>query len=108
MAQLVFRVPPILLLSPRLWVIYRALLCYEKTPMGATIFVSYSKHSDLSFVSVQRTFAVNSHSVDQTEQKFNKTFAVFAVHNGPLVAIHYPNCVCEQDLGYVQMHVQPL
>ncbi len=51
--------------------------------MGAAIFVRYSKHSDLSFVSVQQMFASNSRSVKQTEQTFNKTFAVFAVLNGP-------------------------
>ncbi len=49
--------------------------------MGAAIFVPYSKHSDLSFASVQQTFAANSRSVEQTEQTFNKTFAVFAVLN---------------------------
>ncbi len=34
---------------------YRVLLHYEKDPVGAAIFVRYSKHSDLSFASVQRT-----------------------------------------------------
>ncbi len=58
---------------------------YEKDPMGAAIFVRYSKHSSLSFASIQRTFAANSRSVEQTEQTFNKTFAVFAGLNGPLV-----------------------
>ncbi len=52
--------------------------------MGAAIFVRYSKHSDLSFASVQRTFAANSCSVEQTEQTENKTFAVFAELNGAL------------------------
>ena len=54
---------------------------YEKDPVGAAIFVRYSKHSNLSFASVQRTFAANSRSV---EQMFNKTFTVFAGLNGPL------------------------
>ncbi len=53
--------------------------------MGAAIFLPYSKHSDLSFASVQQTFAVNSRSVEQTDQTFNKTFAVFAQLDGPLL-----------------------
>ncbi len=48
--------------------------------MGADIVVRYSKHSDLSFASIQQTFAANSRSVEQTEQTFNKMFAVL---NGP-------------------------
>ncbi len=39
-------------------------LRYEKDPMGAAIFVRYSKHSDLSFASAQQTFAANSRSVE--------------------------------------------
>ncbi len=53
--------------------------------MGAAIFVRYSKHSELSFAPVQQTFAANSRSVEQTEQTFNKTIAVFAVLNGALL-----------------------
>ncbi len=40
--------------------------------MGAAIFVRHSKHFDLLFASVQRTFTANSRSVEQT---LNKTFA---------------------------------
>ena len=59
------------------------LLRYKKYPMGAAIFVRYSKHSDLSFASVQQTFTANSRSVEQTEQTFNKTFAVFSHWTNP-------------------------
>ncbi len=55
----------------------------KKYPMGAAIFVRYSKHSDLSFASVQQTFTANSRSVEQTEQTFNKTFAVFSHWTNP-------------------------
>ncbi len=42
-------------------------------------------NTDLSFASVQRTFAANSCSVLQTEQTENKTFGLFAGLNGHLV-----------------------
>ncbi len=58
-----------------------------KDPMGVTIFVCYRKHSDLSFASIQQTFAVNICSVEQTEKKFNQTFAVFAGPNGALLIL---------------------
>ncbi len=45
--------------------------------MGAAIFVRYSKHSDLSFASVQQTFSANSRSVGQT---LNKTFALCSLY----------------------------
>ncbi len=40
-------------------------LRYEMASMGATMFARYSKHSDVSFASVQQTFVVNSRSVEQ-------------------------------------------
>ncbi len=49
-------------------------------PIGSAIFVRYSKPSKPSAC---LTFAANSGSAEQTEQTFNKTFAVFAALNGP-------------------------
>ncbi len=48
--------------------------------MGTAIFVRYSKHFDLLFASVQQTLAVNSRSVEETEQTFTKTFAVCSLY----------------------------
>ncbi len=63
--------------------------------MGAAIFVRYSEHSNLSFASVQRTFAANSRSEEQTEQTFNKMFFVLAVLN----------CTCESTQQPVALAV---
>ena len=45
--------------------------------MGTAPFVQFSRHTDLLFASIQQMFAVNSCSVQQTEQTFQQTFAVF-------------------------------